>query len=125
MFIFEANDKELEYYFLVNLEGENPPVLEVLIYLDRIFLPLESYSLDRIEQARGKCQEFLELDKSIFSILIKSSQEITIWIAKEQFQLASFFQKETAITSLQKTEMSYHSIEPASQLKCLTSSRIA
>ncbi len=114
MFIFEADDKELEYYSLVNPEGKNKQILEVSIYLDRIFIPLESYSLDRLDRARKKCQEFLELDKSIFSILIKSSQEITIWITNERFRLASCIQQETAILT---------SLASASELKCLSGYR--
>ena len=86
MFIFDENDRDLEYCSLQLENDATQTIIGGLAYLDYFFIPVESYSKDELGLAIQQCKEFLEGENPQNSIIVESETEITVWINDKQLK---------------------------------------
>lgn len=80
-------EKDIKYCQLRDEESYPQKTYSGIFYRGFTFVPVASYTNDRLQQAIAKARQFLEKEEPIVSIIIKEKNNLTLWTETDRLDL--------------------------------------
>jgi len=81
--MFILTEQDIEYCQVSNSESTLEEVYPGIIYRGILFCKVGSYQKSQFQIAIDSCRRFLEREKPVTSIIVKSTEYLTLWREKE------------------------------------------
>ncbi|MGF1487643.1 MAG: hypothetical protein ACFBSE_11190 [Prochloraceae cyanobacterium] len=81
--MFILTEQDIEYCQVSNSESPLEGVYPGIVYRGILFCKVGSYQKSQFQMAIDSCRKFLEREKPVTSIIVKSTEYLTLWREKE------------------------------------------
>ncbi len=85
--MFILTEQDIEYCQVSNSESPLEGVYPGIVYRGILFCKVGSYQKSQFQMAIDSCRRFLEREKPVTSIIVKSTEYLTLWCEKEELHV--------------------------------------
>ena len=121
--------EDVQYCCVTHQEIAPESILPGLNYNGHLFVKVQSYARNQLENAILRCREFLELKVPVLPIIVKEPTALTLWSKNESIIVVksssnSVVAPESTPTKKQKSKIKYRGVEVVRETKIVLPSQI-